>query len=195
MSKQPSKWIIGLTGPILSGKSTALAYFKEAGAYIISCDEIVRQLYTRPAVLKKVQTLLGTSDKAQIANQVFKNAAKRRALEQMLHPLILKEVRLALKQISSRLAVVEAPLLFEAGWNKWTDLTVCVLAAPHTLAARLKERHLTRAQYQARLNTQLPPLEKAARADIVFVHQSKKQLKQSVTRFCRAFNVLQSNKE
>ena len=188
-----NKWVVGLTGPILSGKSTALAYFKEAGVPVISCDEVVRQLYTRPAVLKKIKTALGTADPAELARWVFQQPAKRTRLEHILHPLVLKEVRAFIKRAPRGLVVVEVPLLFEAGWEKWVDLTLCVLADPRSLAARLKERRLTRAQYQARLKNQLPPLEKAARADIVFVHESKKQLKQSVTRFCRAFNVLHTN--
>ncbi len=189
------KWVVGLTGAIASGKSTALAYFKQAGADVISCDEIVRQLYTRPAVLKKITAAFGTAAPAQLAQAVFEQPAKRKKLEQILHPLVLKEVRARIKQAVQGWVVVEVPLLFEAGWDRWTDLNVCVLADPNTLSTRLKARKLTRAQYTARLKNQLPPLEKAARADIVFVHTSKKQLKQSVTRFCRAFNVLQSNKE
>ncbi len=184
------KWVIGLTGPILGGKSTALACFARQGAGVISCDELVRQLYTRPVVLKKIKAALGTDQPAQVARLVFKHPQKRKQLESILHPLVLKEVRARVKQATQPIVVVEVPLLFEAGWEKWVDLTICVLADPQTLPARLRERKLSCAQYQARLKTQLPPLEKAARADIVFVHTTKKQLSQSVTRFCRALNVL-----
>lgn len=188
--KQPSKWVVGLTGPILSGKSTALTCFGAAGAGVISCDEIVRQLYTCPGVCKKIKTALGTADPQTVAQLVFAQPAKRKKLEQILHPLVLKEVRKRIKQAAQPLVVVEVPLLFEAGWEKLMDLTICVLAAPATLKARLKERKMSMVEYEARLKTQLPPLEKASRADIVFVHTHKTQLKQSVTHFCRAFHVL-----
>ncbi len=188
MTKTP--WIIGLTGSILSGKSTALTYFKAQGAQVISCDEIVRQLYTRPGVLKQIQAALGTTDPKQLARVVFMQPAKRRQLEQILHPLVRKEVRAQLTQNTQELVVVEVPLLFEAGWEKYTDLTVCVLADPHTLPARLKGRQMTHAEYERRLRTQLPHAEKAARADVVFFHAKKAQLKKSVTRFCQSFKVL-----
>lgn len=189
-----TKWVIGLTGSMLSGKSTALRYFKQCGADTISCDEIVRQLYTRSAVLKKMNASLGTTDKKEIAAQVFKSAAKRKALEQILHPLILKEVRAQIKACKRNIIVVEVPLLFEAGWEQYTDLTICVLADPRTLPARIQGRRLTRAEYMRRVRHQLSDAQKAARADVVFFHTTKAQLKQSVTRFCRALNLLHVKK-
>ncbi len=193
MSRNP-QFIIGLTGPMLSGKSTALGYFAQCGAGVISCDEIARTLYTRPAVLKKIKAALGTVDKKEIAARVFKSAAKRKALEQILHPLILKEVQAQLKACKHPIVVVEAPLLFEAGWDKFTDLNICVLADPNTLAARLQGRKLSRAEYTRRVAHQLKAEVKAARADGVFFHTNKAQLKQSVTRLCRALNLLHVKK-
>ena len=189
-----TKWIIGLTGSILSGKSTALAYFKTCGAGVISCDGIVAELYTRPCVFKKIKTKLGTADKAQLARLVFKDADKRKVLEQILHPLILKEVKTQIKACAQRLVVIETPLLFEAGWEKYTDLNICVLADSKTLPARLEERKLSSAEYKRRLKYQLSPREKASRADIVFFHTNKGQLKRSVVRFCQAFNLLHKQK-
>ncbi len=185
-----NSWIIGLTGPIVSGKSTALMYFKAQGAEVISCDEIVRQLYTRPAVCKRIKSVLGTTDKIKIAELVFKQAAQRKQLEQLLHPLVRREVRTRIRQHTQALVVVEVPLLFEAGWEKLFDLTVCVLADPKTLPARLKARKLNKAEYRRRLKNQLSPEEKAARADVVFFHATKAQLKQSITRFCNVLKVV-----
>ena len=189
-----TKLVIGLTGAMLSGKSTALAYFKQGGADTLSCDEMVRELYTRPAVLAKIKAALGTADKTQLAQLVFQNGAKRKALEQILHPLILKAVRARIKACKQKLIVVEVPLLFEVGWDKLMDLNVAVLADPKTLPARLQGRKLTRAQYQRRTRFQLKDAEKAARADLVFFHTNKAQLKQSVTRLCRALNLLHVKK-
>lgn len=185
-----SKIVIGLTGGMLSGKSTALAYFAKRGVQTLSCDQIVGELYTRPAVLKKIKDALGTVDKAQIAQLVFKSAEKRKALEQILHPVLLKEVRAQLKKSSAPVVVLEAPLLFEAGWDKFTDLTIVVLADPKTLGARLKERKLTRAEYVRRTKHQLCDTQKVQRADVVFYHATKAQLKKSVERFCSVLQVL-----
>lgn len=189
-----TKFVIGLTGPMLSGKSTALVYFKQGGAGTVCCDEIARELYTQPAVLKKIKAALGTADKQEIAAQVFKNAAKRKALEKILHPLILKEVRAYVRACQQPFIVVEAPLLFEAGWEQYTDLNICVLADPNTLPARLQGRKITQAEYTRRVAHQLKEEVKAARADVVFFHTTKAQLKQSVTRFCKAMNLLHVKK-
>ena len=194
MSKQISPWVIGLTGSILSGKSTALAYFKQAGAEVISCDEIVRQLYMRPVVCARLQKALGTDKPAALAQLVFNHKDKRRKLEQILHPLVKREVYAQIKQSTRNLIIVEVPLLFEAGWEKQMDLMVCVLADERTLSARLKGRKLSRLEYERRLKNQLPPLEKAARADVVFFHANKAQLKKSVTRFRNVFKVVHNIK-
>ena len=109
--RNKSKWVIGLTGSMLSGKSTALAYFARYGACTLSCDDLARELRSRHTVQRKIQAALGTADKAQLANLVFKSAAKRQALENILHPLLLKEVRAQIKKTDKPCVVVEAPLL------------------------------------------------------------------------------------
>ena len=188
--RNKSKWVIGLTGSMLSGKSIALSYFACCGAYTLSCDELARELRNRPTVQRKIQAALGTTDKAQLAKLVFKSATKRQMLENILHPLLLKEVRAQVKKTDRPYVVVEAPLLFEAGWDKLTDLNIVVLADPRTLPARLKERHLTRAEFNRRTKHQWPDEKKAQHADVVFFHATKAQLKKSVERFCNVLEVL-----
>lgn len=186
------KWVIGLTGSILSGKSTALHYFAKQGAATFSCDEIVRELYANLRVVKAIEQLLGTTDKTKVAALIFKNKAQREALEKLLHPLIFKALKKRITQSAKRIVVVEVPLLFETGWDQYTDLNIAVLADPKTLPARLKGRNLTVQEYKRRLAHQFTDAEKATRADVVFWHASKAQLKKSVERFCNVFEVLQS---
>ncbi len=185
-----TKWIIGLTGAMLSGKSTALSYFAQCGIETLSCDELVRQLRERPAVQKKIKDAFGTADKIQLAQLVFKSAAKRKVLESILHPLLLKEVRERIKKSKSPVVVLEVPLLFEAGWDQYTDLNIVVLADPKTLPARLKARRISRAEYARRTQHQLCDSQKARRGDVVFFHTTKAQLKKSVERFCSILEVL-----
>ena len=189
-SRVKSKWIIGLSGSMLSGKSTALKYFAACGADTISCDEIDQKLRTCPAVRKKIYAAVGTAQTYQLAALVFNNRPKHKKIEQILHPLILKEVRAQIKKSKARLVVVEAPLLFEAGWDQWTDLNIVVLADPKTLPARLKARKFTQAEYDRRMKFQLPEAQKVKRADVVFFHATKAQLKKSVERFCKVLEVL-----
>jgi dephospho-CoA kinase len=129
-------------------------------------------------------------DKTRLAQLIFSNATKRQVLENILHPLLFREVRARIKQSKCPVVVLEAPLLFEAGWDQYTDLNIVVLADPKTLPARLKERKLTRAEYNRRTKQQLPDLQKAQRGDVVFFHSTKAQLKKSVERFCSVLEVL-----
>lgn len=81
----------------------------------------------------------------------------------------------------------EVPLLFEAGWDSYADLTLLICAGPKGLAARLRRRGMTRADYEARRKTQLPDEQKARLADLVMVNDSTKQhLEQKVRRLARA---------
>ncbi len=190
--KAKGKWVIGLTGRMLSGKSTALSYFAQNGAAVISCDEIVQALYTQPNVLRELKQKLGTADKSALAQTVFTSVAKRRVLEHVLHPFVLKQVRACIKAAIQPLVVVEIPLLFEAGWQHYTDMNIVVMAQACTLSKRLKARGFTRAEYLRRTQQQWPAEKQAACADMVFLNTNKRQLKQCIERFCRAFNLLHS---
>ena len=185
-----NKWVIGLTGNILSGKSTALAYFAKYGAATLSADEIVAKLYEKPAVQKQLKKWFGTTQKGQIAKQIFTHPGKRKQLENFIHPLVLKDGLKQIKQAKKKLVVFEIPLLFEADCDKMTDLNILVVADPKTLPERLKGRKMSWVTYRTRLKTQWPEEEKAARADIVLFHKNKKDLGAKIKHFCKTFDLL-----
>ena len=188
--QSPHKWVIGLTGVMLSGKSTALAAFAQYGAAVFSADETVAQLYTKPAVQARLKRKFGTPDKNELARIVFKDEQKRKTLEKIIHPLVLKALRRQIKAAPQALAVCEIPLLFEAGWDKYVDMTLAVSADKKTLPARLKERGVTRAEYARRLKSQCSEAQKCLRADMVFFHRTKDDLRLKVKRLCQAFDLL-----
>ena len=164
---------------MLSGKSTALSFFSKNGADVLSADELVRQLYQVPTVQKRLLSWFGSWEPAQVARCIFARPQDRQKLEKYLHPQVLKR---------AALVVFEVPLLFEAGWNKLTDLNIVVLGDERTLPSRLKARGITAAEYKRRLAGQLPEAEKARRADIVLANRgSKTDLGLKIKRLCRAF--------
>ncbi len=182
------KWVIGLTGSMLSGKSTALAYFAKNGAEVLSADEIVRSLYQQTAVQKRLINWFGSCEPATVARCVFADEKAREKLEKFLHPKVLAVAAEAVKKSPKRLFVFEVPLLFEAGWDKLTDLNIVVLGNPATLKERLKARGVTLAEYKRRLAGQLPEKEKAHRADMVLSNwKDKKDLGLKIKRLCLAF--------
>lgn len=182
------KLVIGLTGSILSGKSTALAFFARNGAFTVSADELVRDLYRTAPVQKKLTAWFGSYEPAVVAGQVFRQPQARVKLEKYLHPKVLALAAEQIKKSPQKIAVFEVPLLFEAGWDKLTDLNIVVLGDPRMLRARLKARGLTLAEYKRRLAGQMPEKEKVRRADIILsTREGKEALGLKVERLCRAF--------
>ena len=168
--KTQNKVTVGLTGGILCGKSTALHAWKNAGAAVISCDEIVREISARPAVQKKIATALGVTERLELAGKIFASVAARKKLETILHPLVYKEIAAQLKKSKQIVRVVEVPLLFEAKWDKFFDITVALVTPEKFLNARAKKRGLNRKDLLSRQRAQLPQTQKAARADICILN-------------------------
>lgn len=173
--------LVGLTGGVATGKTTAANMFKDCGAVLIDADRLAREVVKpgKPAwreIRKRFGTLIlnpdRTLNRAAIAAIVFHHPGKRRLLERIIHPRVAR-LQTALTRAAARenpraVVVYEVPLLFEAGVDRRVDYIVVVAADRKTQIARLKKRNsLTRAEALRRINSQLPLAKKAARADIV----------------------------
>jgi dephospho-CoA kinase len=168
--------LLGLTGGIGAGKSTALAAFAQLGCPTLSSDAIVHALYLEPEVRAAVVEHFGPGvlgadgqvERAALGVRVFADQADRRWLEQLLHPL----VGAALDRWRSRqeaahpgaLLVHEVPLLYEAGVADRYDAVVLITAPAELRSARRPE------QFEQRASAQLPEAEKAAQADHIYVN-------------------------
>jgi dephospho-CoA kinase len=197
---------IGLTGGLGSGKSTALRLLGELGCATISADGIVHDLYAgealRALVVERwgegILTPDGSIDRAAIAVRVFPEPAEREWLQQQIWPLVgtaIWEFRLAAEAAargeaptsalvgtprlptSPSAAVVETPLLFEAGMEGLYDATVAVIAPEGLRAERAAARG--HAAVDERNAAQITQAEKAERADHVVVNDgTEEQLKE-----------------
>lgn len=168
---------VGLTGSLGAGKSTALAALGRLGAAVISSDEIVHSLYDEPAVREAVVARFGPDvapagqvDRAVLAERAFARPEDRAWLEALLWPLVGERVQDWLTQARTRqpppaAAVVEVPLLFEAGLDSAYDATIAVLADEGLRRERAAARG--HAVIDARDGRQLSQEEKAARATYV----------------------------
>lgn len=142
--------IIGLTGGICSGKSTASAALRGLGLLVLDCDDLARHLTDfEPeirAALRSHWPLAfaagGALNRRQLAETVFADAAARRQLEQILHPPILDNVRrnVACERAASRHLVIVVPLLFELGLQSLFDATWLITCEPAAQLARLMQR-------------------------------------------------------
>jgi dephospho-CoA kinase len=168
--------IIGLTGSIGMGKSTIAAMFRDRGILVFDADQEVHRLYAGEAVPLVETAFPGTTtdgrvDRPRLAAALGSDAAKFRALERIVHPLVRQgEVRF-LDEANRRgdhAAVLEIPLLLEAGLDAHVDVVVVVSAPAHAQRARVLERPgMTEARLDALLSRQMADAEKRAKADFV----------------------------
>jgi dephospho-CoA kinase len=165
---------IGLTGGIAAGKSEALAAFKRLGAATLSSDAVVHDLLeSEPLRGRLVErwgpevVVGGRTDRARIGQVVFADPEELAWLESQIHPLVGERTAawIASLPAATEVAVVEVPLLFEAGRDEVFDTTVAVVAAEEVRRERAQARgHTLVDEREAR---QLTQEEKAGRADHV----------------------------
>ncbi|OZB54129.1 MAG: dephospho-CoA kinase [Stenotrophomonas sp. 14-69-23] len=147
-----SRFIVGLTGGIASGKSEVTRRFEALGIVVADADVAAREVVApgSPA-LEQISRRFGsamlladgTLDRARLREHVFGNDEERRALEAITHPAIRTRVREACQVAESPYAIAAVPLLAEAGGRAtypWLDRIV-VVDAPETVRhARLLQR-------------------------------------------------------
>lgn len=165
---------MGLTGAIGAGKSEALRAFERLGSAVLSTDAVVHELYASPELRDAVVGRWGPDvapggrvDRAAVAARAFASPEERRWLESQLWPRVGMRIAAWREELEGRrppprAAVVEVPLLFEAGMEGAFDATVAVTADDEVRARRAGARgHAALAERSAR---QLPGEEKARRA-------------------------------
>lgn len=167
--------ILGLTGSMGGGKSTAARFFEEAGFRRIDSDRIVREeVLTDPGVIRRVGERFPeviTADqqvcRQRLAGRVFGNDKDRVWLEEMVHPQVYERWRERLSTAPEADWVIEVPLLFEQGLENWFDFTVCVATSSANQVARLIERGIPQSLAEQRISKQLPLAQKLEKADFV----------------------------
>lgn len=186
--------IIAVTGVPGSGKSLFCSMLASMGAHFISSDAVASNLLTKKKCYSKILKEFGSSasggkllDKRKLASAVFKDGKKRKWLENYLHPLIANEIYSELKKSQKKIAVIEVPLLFEAGFDSFADLTVCVIAGNEKISARLSARGWSRKESASRAAAQLSQKEKAALSDVtVYNNASAAQLRSKAGELIKA---------
>ncbi len=173
--------LVGLTGGLATGKSSVARLFQDSGAYVIDADELARQVVQpgKPA-WRDIVRVFGTQivnpdrtlNRAALAEVIFRNEAKRRRLNAIVHPRVARaQARLTAaitKKDPNAIVLYDVPLLFEAGVDKRVDKIIVVTADRATQIRRLMTRNgFTRAEALRRLRAQMPLREKIARADEV----------------------------
>lgn len=168
--------VLGLTGSIGMGKSTAGNMFADRGIPVISADEIVHDLYSgRGAPLIEAAfpgtVIDGTVDREKLSAAVVGNETAFKRLEAIVHPLVEEERQLFVerqRKAGKPLVVLDIPLLYEGGGERHVDRVLVVSCSADLQRERvLKRPGMTEEKFQAILARQVPDAEKRARADYV----------------------------
>lgn len=172
---------IGLTGGIASGKSTVVSMLRQFGASIIDCDIIARKVVEKGSEgLKAVadafgpETLFpdGTMNREYIGKVVFSDATRRKALEDILFPLIHQKIDEEKEAISQEkgdaIVFLDMPLLFEVKYNLLVHQSWLIYVRPDVQLKRLMNRNgYSETDAMARIQSQMPIDEKRRLAQVI----------------------------
>lgn len=171
--------IIGLTGGIATGKSSAVTYLQSQGIAVVDADLFAHQAIApntagcRQVCASFPEAVLrgGLLDRVRLGEIIFSDAKRRRQLERIVHPRVrwamLKTI-LRYWLIGRDRVVLDIPLLFETGLHRWMSYTVVIKASHGHQINRLEKRNgLDRESAERRIAAQMPIERKAALADVV----------------------------
>ena len=170
--------VIGLTGGIGMGKSTAAGAFRRARIPVFDADAAVHKVQSKGGrAIKPIEAAFpgairdGTLDRAALRKAVIGNPEAIKRLERILHPMVWEEEAIflaAARRAGKRAAVLDIPLFFETGRERKVHKIVVVSAPRSVQIHRVRSRgRMNEAEIKAIIARQMPDVEKCKRADIV----------------------------
>ncbi len=183
MSVQIAKnkpYIVGLTGSIASGKSTAADHFKSRNIPVIDSDVIVKDLWRENNdMILKAESLFGfpiksETDKEKIKKLIFDDKKLRLKLNEIIHPYVFKKINDQLITFENeKIVVIDMTLLFEVGYDKKCDVTCLVYVSKPIQLMRLMSRDdLLEKDAKKLINGQMSLDTKKMKADVIFDNES-----------------------
>lgn len=170
--------ILGLTGSIAMGKSTAGRMLRRLGVTLYDADEAVHRLFVKggTAVAPVGAVFPGVIDddavdRKKLGEAVFGDGPALVRLEAIVHPLV-RQAQLSFLRASARrntaIVALDIPLLFETGGERNCDASILISAPRYLQEARVLARPgMTRARFEDILRRQMPDAEKRRRADFI----------------------------
>ena len=177
--------VIGLTGSIGTGKSEAARQLEILGASIISADQVGHEAYTpNTEAWEQVVVAFGDDilqddkdiDRRKLGAIVFSDPSQLEKLNAIMHPRMARMVSDKIEVLRGqgvKVVVVEAALLFEAGWDTMVEEVWVTDSSEDIVVGRLKERNgLSEEEAKKRINSQMDRAERIERSDFVIDNSS-----------------------
>ncbi|KAJ1820517.1 Dephospho-CoA kinase [Coemansia sp. RSA 2599] len=192
--------IVGLTGGIATGKSTASKALQSLEIPVIDADVIAREVLEPGEVSYKLvvkhfgtnilQQPNGAIDRAKLGEVIFNDTKKRQLLNSCTHPYIRRRMYWLLFRYyitGHAVCIMDVPLLFESGLDRFCGKVIVVSCEPETQVSRLMQRNgLSREEAEARIGAQMPMAEKERRATcVVDNNRSVEEMQREVCRIAR----------
>ena len=184
--------VLGLTGSIGMGKTTTANMFAEAGCPVFNADQAVHDLYDRGGeAVPLIQAVFpdavieGAIDRSRLGEYMRKDPLQLQVLESFIHPMVAKKREAFFNEARSQgadIVVMDVPLLFETGGDRYVDKIVVVTAPAEVQKDRVLARPgMTEELFKALLARQTPDAEKRKRADfLIFTHKGLEQAREQV---------------
>lgn len=174
-------FVVGLTGGIGCGKSSASQIFSDLGIGVVDTDVISRELtQSGGSAIRIIRNTFGDAcitadgalDRTKMRNLIFSGSDARLKLEKILHPLILEETILQVQHISSPYIIIAIPLLFETnGYDNIVQRTLVVDCDEQQQLLRTMARsHLSEEKVRAIMATQLSREVRLKKADDIIIN-------------------------
>lgn len=192
--------IIGITGGIGSGKTTAAKYFEALGFPLYNSDLRARTIQNEnPEVIQQIKTLFGEESYTEdglnrpfIASITFNDKEKLKALNQIVHPAVFNDFKNWIAAQKTDYVIKEAAILIESGSYKDCDIIISVIANKEIRITRTIERDkISREQVEARIKNQLSDEERITYSDYVidnsqdlaYLHQQVKNIADKIKNY------------
>jgi len=167
--------IIGITGLPGSGKTTVSKFFEKQGFVVIDCDGIAKKQYKKKQVMDKVKHAFNIKKKSLSRKEMdelfFKNKETVQKINLIIWPIVEKEAEKIMKK--SKKGVIDSALLFEAGLDKFCDLTIFVVCPEKERLKRMQKRGFDKKDIEKRILFQLKEKEKEKFCDIKICNSGK----------------------
>lgn len=153
--------VLGITGAIGSGKSTALEMFHSFGASTLSADQVTYQLYQDKKIQKRIQSFFSVPifihhqlDKAAFRQALKQDKKGKEKFDSYFYPLVKKEMLSFIRKAKTKVVALEIPLLFPYGFDALCDATLAIQVTNQQQKENLSKRHQEEIDKMLALNYQ-----------------------------------------
>jgi dephospho-CoA kinase len=178
--KIKGKLLVGITGGIGSGKSEVSKMLARRGFKIYNADQIAKNLYISNKSLankivkyfgKDVLNYKGKINLSKLKELIFSSKKNYEAINKIVHPVVIKQLRDDIKKSNYEIAIIEAALIFESGLDKYLDMVIMVYANKKSRVERLMIRdESTRREILDIMDLQMDEKKKLEKADFVIIN-------------------------